>query len=177
MALVTRISRLFTADAHALLDRLEAPDVLLRQALREMQEALETNQRRSQSMSLGIESVTRELAGMTTDITACDEELDLCLTENSIADNTDHLARSVVRRKLTLAAEHKRLTAHQQTLISQHNVLLGQIEDQHQSLQAMQQKAALLIRETPGPALNEHSISDEQIDIALLAEKDARSER
>ena len=38
MALINRISRLFTADMHAVLDRLEEPDVLLKQALREMED-------------------------------------------------------------------------------------------------------------------------------------------
>ena len=34
MAIVTRLTRLFRADAHAVLDRLEEPEVLLRQAVR-----------------------------------------------------------------------------------------------------------------------------------------------
>ena len=37
MALITRISRLFTADFHAVLDRIEEPDVLLKHAIREME--------------------------------------------------------------------------------------------------------------------------------------------
>ena len=40
MALITRISRLFQADLHAVLDRIEEPDLLLRQAVREMQDDL-----------------------------------------------------------------------------------------------------------------------------------------
>ena len=38
MALITRFSRLFRADLHAVLDRIEEPDVILRQAVREMEE-------------------------------------------------------------------------------------------------------------------------------------------
>ena len=41
MALVTRLSRLFQADFHAVLDRIEEPDLQLRQAVREMQFALD----------------------------------------------------------------------------------------------------------------------------------------
>ena len=36
MALVNRLSRLFQADFHAVLDRIEEPDLQLRQAVREM---------------------------------------------------------------------------------------------------------------------------------------------
>ena len=48
MALVTRLSRLFQADFHAVLDRIEEPDLQLRQAVREMQFALEQDQQRRQ---------------------------------------------------------------------------------------------------------------------------------
>ena len=37
MALITRLSRMMRADFNALLDRLEEPDILLAQALRDMQ--------------------------------------------------------------------------------------------------------------------------------------------
>ena len=40
MALITRVSRLFQADLHAVLDRIEEPEVLLKQAVREMEEEL-----------------------------------------------------------------------------------------------------------------------------------------
>ena len=48
MALVTRLSRLFQADFHAVLDRIEEPDLQLRQAVREMQFALDQDQQRQQ---------------------------------------------------------------------------------------------------------------------------------
>ncbi|OOZ38928.1 hypothetical protein BOW53_13550 [Solemya pervernicosa gill symbiont] len=40
MALINRVTRLFRADMHAVLDRIEEPEVLLRQSIREMEEAL-----------------------------------------------------------------------------------------------------------------------------------------
>ena len=46
MALINRISRLFTADVHAVLDRIEEPDVLLKHAIREMDEELASSEQR-----------------------------------------------------------------------------------------------------------------------------------
>ena len=46
MALVTRLSRLFQADVHAVLDRIEEPDLQLRQAVREMQLSLDQDRQR-----------------------------------------------------------------------------------------------------------------------------------
>ncbi len=40
MALISRLTQLFQADFHAVLDRLEEPDALLRQAVRDMEDAL-----------------------------------------------------------------------------------------------------------------------------------------
>ena len=47
MALITRVSRLFQADFHAVLDRIEEPEVLLRQAVREMEEELARDEQHS----------------------------------------------------------------------------------------------------------------------------------
>ena len=46
MALITRLSRLFQADFHAVLDRIEEPDIQLKQAIREMQIELQQNEQR-----------------------------------------------------------------------------------------------------------------------------------
>ena len=51
MALITRVSRLFRADLHAVLDRIEEPDVLLRQAVREMEEALARDEQRLKALN------------------------------------------------------------------------------------------------------------------------------
>ena len=40
MALIRRVSTLLRADLHAVLDTLEEPEILLRQAIREMEEIL-----------------------------------------------------------------------------------------------------------------------------------------
>ncbi len=52
MALINRMSRLFTADVHAVLDRLEEPDVLLKHAVREMEEELARNEQRARALEL-----------------------------------------------------------------------------------------------------------------------------
>ena len=44
MALITRISRLFKADFHAVLDQIEEPEQLLRQAIREMEDDLDATE-------------------------------------------------------------------------------------------------------------------------------------
>ena len=46
MALITRISRLFKADFHAVLDQIEEPEQLLKQAIRDMQDEIAVAEQR-----------------------------------------------------------------------------------------------------------------------------------
>ncbi len=64
MALITRVSRLFQADFHAVLDRIEEPDVLLRQAVREMEEELARDEQRSKLLQHEL----RQLINRATDL-------------------------------------------------------------------------------------------------------------
>jgi phage shock protein A len=41
MALINRVARLFRADFHAVLDQIEEPELMLRQAIRDMAEELQ----------------------------------------------------------------------------------------------------------------------------------------
>ena len=45
MVLITRLARLFRADVHAVLDRIEEPLLLLQQAVREMEADLADNEK------------------------------------------------------------------------------------------------------------------------------------
>ena len=58
MALIARVSRLFRADVNAVLDRMEEPEVLLRQALRDMQEALAQDQQVLAKMEKELKQLT-----------------------------------------------------------------------------------------------------------------------
>ena len=46
MVLINRISRLFKADFHAVLDRIEEPEQLLKQAIRDMEDDLANTEQR-----------------------------------------------------------------------------------------------------------------------------------
>ena len=46
MALINRISRLFKADFHAVLDHIEEPEALLKQAIRDMEDDLAKTKQR-----------------------------------------------------------------------------------------------------------------------------------
>ena len=173
MALVTRLSRLFQADFHAVLDRIEEPDLQLRQAVREMQFALEQDQQRRQLLQHEAGQLDKAATGISHKLQALDQELDICL-----AAHKDDLARDLVRRKLG-AEQQLQATGERAAAIELQLQTLGrQLDEQTQQLTSMKQKLELLVNNedssftaSPGSA---QTIRDEEIEIALLREKQRR---
>ena len=77
MALITRLSRLFEADFHAVLDRIEEPELQLRQAVREMRFALEQNRQRLKLLQHEAVQLDKRSADKKASIEGFDQELDI----------------------------------------------------------------------------------------------------
>lgn len=174
MALVTRLSRLFQADFHAVLDRIEEPDLQLRQAVREMQFSLDQDQQRLKLLQHEAAQLDKAANAVAADLEGYDEELDICL-----AAKKDDLARDLIRRKLI--SEKRRLTLQQQftSVETQRQNLEKQIDEQNQQLTSMKQKLELLVSDDDGFTSGELDLADtirgEEIEIALLREKERRA--
>jgi phage shock protein A len=173
MALVTRLSRLFQADFHAVLDRIEEPDLQLRQAVREMQFALDHDQQRLQLLQHEAEQLGRQMSASGDRLQSLDEELDICL-----AAKQDDLARDLVRRKLAAEKQQQRRRERVEALELQCAALTRQIDEQTRQLSSMKQKLELLVsREDPvfsASCDGEDVIRSEEVEIALLREKQRR---
>jgi phage shock protein A len=177
MAIVTRITRLFAADAHAVLDRLEEPDALLRQAIREMeaactQQALALKQLQAERTQLQSRSNEIRLA-----LAAINEEIDLSFQ----ADNEPLMRRSLRRRlegERLIQMLQQRLCRLDEHIAEQTPV----VEQQRQRLEAMRQKAALYDSDCSSRGCGESArwsaedmcISEADIDLAMLREQQAR---
>jgi phage shock protein A len=177
MALINRVSRLFTADLHAVLDRIEEPDALLRQAIREMEEDLANTEQR-----IGwLEHERDQLAGRQTEIEQSladvEEQLDVCFQSGE-----EQLARSLIRRRL----ESERLARHLETrgaanakeLDSQQTAL----DENARRLESMRQKAELLTdhagdeyRSGADDVNREFAVGEDEVDVAFLREKQRRA--
>ena len=174
MALVTRLTRLFQADFHAVLDRIEEPDLQLKQAVREMQLALDQDRQGQRLLQHEAAQLVKAVSNMTASIAALDEELDICL-----AAKKDDLARDLVRRKLS--AEKQLLAVGEQSVRVelQQQALERQIDEQSQQLDSMKQKLELLVSsndDPPGAApIQSDAIRSEEVEIALLREKERRA--
>ena len=95
MALITRISRLFQADVHAVLDRIEEPVAVLRQAVREMEEALRDDERQLKLLVHEAGQLEKRGDDLKESLLQIEDELEICFYHEK-----DELARTLIRRKL-----------------------------------------------------------------------------
>jgi phage shock protein A len=177
MALINRVSRLFRADLHAVLDRIEEPDVLLRQAVREMEEALARDEQRIRVLNHEQGQLIARENDIEQSLNDIDAELDVCF-----ASGKDDLARPLVRRKL----EAQRFTKHlvrKRAILQDSLAGLGvRVEEHRAQLDSMRQKAELLAEDQPGNdegvtwMTPDVSVRDEDVEVALLREKQYRSQ-
>ena len=175
MALITRVSRLFRADLHAVLDRIEEPYVLLRQAVREMEEELARDEQRLKSLTVE----QGQLAAREKDIDQSqrdiEEELDICF-----ASGKDDLARALIKRKLEAERFRKLLARKRETLNEMIVGLKTRLEENRRQLDSMRQKAELLAEEESAPSEErwttpDFAVRDEDVEVAFLREKQKRS--
>ena len=178
MALINRVSQLVRADLHAVLDRIEEPEQLLKQALRDMEAELANGEQRAASIEAELETFTHRRTELKARCSELDGELDLCF-----AQEKDDLARVLVRRKL----EAERLIARLEAKIAEGEDALVQaraeLDQRRCALEGLQQKAQVFAEPVGdrGPQdevafmLRELSVSEDDIDVALLREQQKRA--
>lgn len=176
MALITRVSRLFRADIHAVLDRVEEPGVLLKQAVREMEEDIARERQRAKVLNHEHARLASQLADLDQSLSQIEEELDVCF-----ASGKDDLARTLIKRKLEAQRLSKTLNNKRDKVADALAELRNQIDDHCNRLTSMQQKVELITEEetcTNGedvwitPVLE---VRDEDVEVAFLREKQKRN--
>lgn len=171
MALITRISRLFTADVHAVLDRIEEPEVVLKQAVREMAEEVASDEQRLRWLQAERQQLRQRIDDASEEVASLDGELDLCFETGE-----EDLARSLVKRKLVAEQHLKQAGQQMERVEREHDALETTLNEHRQILAETRQKADLFAdRPTNGlTATADAGISQDAIDVAFLKEKQRR---
>jgi phage shock protein A len=176
--LINRLARLVTADIHAVLDRIEEPESLLKQAVREMEEELAAGEQRVRRLRRDRDRMKAHREELEQALAQLEEELDSCF-----AAGEDTLARAVVRRKLEAEQAFQSITK-RLTDVDQHVAQAGAaLKEHHIRLDSMRQKSELLAEDTPDTdgfrtcnGDERSSPRDEDVDVAFLREKQRRSQ-
>jgi phage shock protein A len=182
MALINRVSRLFKADFHAVLDRIEEPEQLLKQAIRDMEDALAATEQRIKLCRHDTETLSVRKSELEHALTEIDEQLDLCFESDK-----EDLAKNLIRRKLEAARLLQRLNAkhaaNEKYLADQGRML----DENRATLEGLRQKAELFAQRPPARSnsgsefddidwmAREMTVGDDEVEVAFLREKSLRN--
>lgn len=176
MALMTRMARLFRADLHAVLDRIEEPEVLLRQALREMEECVNADRRELALLASQHQLLVTRAGDLERAIAQIGTQLDVCFE----ADNDD-LARTLLKRRIEAQRQLDAVQRRRGALDAQRETLAHRMQEHEARLRATREQSELLVAEQARGAGDascghaEAAITEHDVEIALLREKHARS--
>jgi len=171
MALINRMSRLLTADVHAVLDRIEEPDVLLRHAVREMEEELARGEHQARALEHEHAALGERQRKTEALLAELGLELDVCFENHN-----EDLARKVIKRRLETERLERHVADRRAALTQQLAARRAALGEQREQLDVMRQKAELL---TATPSHEEYTrgdftVGDAEVEVALLRERRKR---
>ncbi len=181
MALINRVSRLFKADFHAVLDQIEEPEQLLKQAIRDMEDDLTTTEQRVTLCAHDQEALSVRRSELEKTLAEIDEQLDLCFESKK-----HDMAKKLIRKKLEAERLLKRLNAkhaaNDKYLAEQRTAL----DENRSTLEGLRPKAELFAHRLPVAAdgcsecddiawmAREMTVGDDEVEVAYLREKSLR---
>ncbi len=171
MALINRMSRLFTADVHAVLDRIEEPDVLLKHAVREMEEELARGEQHVRALE-NEHGVLSERQNKTRTVLAeLAEQLDVCF-----ANGNEDLARKVIKRRLETERLERHVRERRASLEQELAARRAALDEQREQLDVTRQKAELLTATVTGDdwPRADFAVGEAEVEVALLRERQKR---
>jgi phage shock protein A len=179
MGIMTRVIRIFKADVHGVMDQLEDQELLLKQHLRDMAEALNLKEAKLNKMCLSRQQMQHELDQYRRRAEALERDLAVAIHKNK-----DDIARMLIRKIKPLENLRDEIAVHIRTLdknISHHKGLLDQQRLRYEQLKhrsiAFFQKTQVnemrhdLSDEMPDRMRGE--LAEEEIELELLKRKEA----
>jgi phage shock protein A len=172
MALINRMSRLFTADVHAVLDRIEEPDVLLKQAIREMEEELARGQQVLRQLLHEKDALAERERKARAVLAGLAEQLDVCF-----AGGNDELTRKVLKRRLETERLAQHVVDRGDALEKEVTQRRAAINEQREHLDLMRQKAELLTSTADAGdewGARKFAVGEDEVEVAFLRERQQR---
>lgn len=183
MALIRRLSRLFKADFHAVLDRIEEPEALLKQAMREMEEQLLQSEKTVKRLTLEQQQLALKQGDLEQRLNELNEKLALCFESKN-----DALAIPLVKQQLEAQQLLKLVIRKRENLADQLEERHAQHKEQQVLYESTRQKATILTEESHATARHDNGMftfdknmssydktgscfSDEEVELSLMQQK------
>jgi phage shock protein A len=173
------MTRLLKADLHGILDGLEEPEEVVKQTIRDMEEALAQKAQTLAAQHTTLQRLTAEEAALARTAQEIETHIDSCFQ----AENAT-LARSFIRKRLETARQARQVAdavaetrrqcvSLQQTMAEQREQLAAVVQQLHVYTATRQQQADITASCMPGRTAT--VISEDEVEVAFLEEQRRRA--
>ncbi len=142
MPILNRVKRLFQADVHAILDVIEEPEAVLKQAIREMQESLDQKQGQLARSGRMLDALRNNQTRLEAELSKAVGDLALCLK-----NGPEELSRKTIARKLALQKHLLVIEQRITDLEKLRNEQRSAIEIQQSQLESILEKSRIFVPE------------------------------
>jgi phage shock protein A len=176
MAILARIVKIFKADIHGVMDQLEDRELLLKQHLRDMEEALNRKQAKLSKMKASHNQGLRDLAGYKQQWEALDHDLTMAVRKNK-----DDIARTLIRKMKPLENLSGELSRHLKALDEEMIQFKNHLQQQRLKNRTTEYLHKTQMQRWEKDVIDPVSddgygeLSDQEIELELLKRKDART--
>jgi phage shock protein A len=179
MAIIARIVNIFKADIHGVMDQLEDQGLLLKQYLREMEEALNCKQSKLSKMTALRSQRHQDLAGYKQQWEVLEQDLTVAVRQDK-----DDIARMIIRKMKPLKNLSDELTRHLKVLDEEMLQLHGHLEQQRLRYEQLKYRTTEYLHKTQMQRWDKGVIdpvfgggqaepADQEIELELLKRKEA----
>jgi phage shock protein A len=164
---------MFRADVNGLMDQMEDKELLLKQSLKDMEDALARNRLRKNSLEQGAKSMAASIQRLEKTI----EEVEPGL-EAAVRHGKDDLARDLIRRQKNCRVRRRNLMGEMEKAEKRAKALSEQIEEQKEKLETLRAKISQWMEDR---RVSEKTAADrffdlENPDLSRVSEADVESE-
>jgi phage shock protein A len=179
VAIIDRIVKIFKADIHGVMDRLEDRRLLLKQHLRDMEEVLQRKEAKLRKMTADQKQGQKDLAGYRQQWEALDHDLTVALRKNK-----DDIARMLIGKMKPLENMCEELTRHLETSNEEMMQFRNHLQQQRLRYEQFKYRTTEYLHKTqrqqwekdvidPVSTGSYEAPTDEEIELELLKRKEA----
>ena len=176
MAIIMRLSRLFRADFNAVLDHIEEPELLFKQALLDMQESINNDKGVLKQLLSNHLKTQEKIENGNSLLLQIDNELEICFESEKL-----DLAKQQVKKKVELQRYIQLLQSDYSSITSEISEYEKRIQENESRHTNMQQKLELFDNQNNTSLFDSNSFSDfnvsvnvDDLEMAFLREKKER---
>ena len=167
MTVIKRFTRIFKADLHGVLDCIEEPEAIVKQAIRDMEAIIAKKSDQLQALELEAKRVQRKVEEQLKNQVQFQEKINLAFSASD-----DVLAKTFIKKKLASEKLLLAISSRSQQIKEEKETLCKEISEKQTELTAIEEKLKIFASNTDTDSSESTSVVlDEEVEIAFIKMK------